>query len=557
MILESNKINELKAEEFYPHNEDRSEIKQNITIDDHIRLKLHFNQTPLGIIEWDKNFNVISWNPAAEKIFGYSSEEAIGKSGFNFLLPEAVKNTVKIVWEQLLKQKGGTRSTNKNITKEGKQILCDWYNTPLISGSGEVIGVSSFVDDITIQEKTRKIQSALYKISEAVNKFDNINELYKEIHHIIEGLMKAENFYIAYYKEQSGMLTFPYFVDEIDSAPSEAKFGRGLTEYVIRKGESALVDIHMDAYLNKIGEVELTGPQSQIWLGVPLKIKDKTIGAMVVQDYHDKSTYGEGEKQVLIYVSEQVASAISKKINETALKKYSEELQELNQSKDKFFSIIAHDLRSPFYGLLGLTKILKNEYDSLPSEETKVYLDELFSATSNIYTLIENLLEWSRIQTGKLIFRPENFDFKELLDEVATLLHQTAKLKSISIENCIDECLLISADRAMIRSLMQNLISNAIKFTKPGGSVKISCTISDNKNIEIVVQDNGIGMDAEKISNLFKIDKNTSSTGTSSEKGTGLGLLICKEIIEKHNGQLNINSEIGKGTCISFELMQA
>jgi len=529
-------------------------LQKSFPINVQSRLELHFNQTPLGIIEWDKDFSVIRWNPAAERIFGYTEEEAFGRKGTDILVPENAKEIIEEVWLQLLNQKGGDRNTHINVTKDGKQILCDWYNTPIINDNGEAIGVSSLVNDITQQEKTSKIQRALYKISESVNTISDINELYKEIHHIIEGLMTADNFYIAYYKEESELLTFPYFVDEEDTDSSSTKFGHGLTEYVIRTGKSSLVDIEMDNELIKKGEVTLTGPQSQIWLGVPLKIKEKIIGAMVVQDYYDKTTYGEEEKQVLIYVSEQIASAISKKMDEEELKRNSEELHELNKSKDKFFSIIAHDLRSPFYGLLGLTNILKSKYEELPPDETRAYLDELYSSTSNLYTLIENLLEWSRIQSGIMTFQPEEIDLKEHIEEVISVLHQTAQLKSISIESCIDNSFMIYGDRAMIRSLIQNLISNAIKFTHKGGNINISCNKINNEKVEVKVKDTGVGMSENKISKLFRIDENISSPGTNKEKGTGLGLLLCKEIVEKHGSSINVTSEIGKGTRFSFAL---
>jgi PAS domain S-box-containing protein len=497
---------------------------------------------------------VIRWNPAAKKIFGYSEEEAIGIKGNDLLVSENAKETTEKVWYQLLNREGGARSTNLNITKEGKKILCDWYNTPLINDDGEVIGVSSLVNDITQQDKTRKIQRALYKISESVNTINDINELYEEIHQIIAGLMKAENFFIALYDETKDLISFPYFVDECDEKPEPRKLGRGLTEYILRSGQDMLIDAKKDMELRAMGETDLLGQPAEIWLGVSLKIMNKTIGVIVVQDYYDKATYGEEEKQVLIYVSEQIASAISKKKDEDELKRYSEELHELNKSKDKFFSIIAHDLRSPFYGLMGLTNILKSEYEDLPPDETKAYLDELYSSTSNLYTLIENLLEWSRIQSGKMTFQPEEIDFKELTEEVISVLHQTAQLKSISIENCILDCIMIYADRALIRSLMQNFISNAIKFTNKGGSINISCSKINEEKIEVKVKDTGVGMNEDKISNLFRIDEDISSPGTNKEKGTGLGLLLCKEIIEKHGSTINVTSEIGKGSCFSFTL---
>jgi len=532
----------------------KPDLNGSFPINDQLRLKLHFDQTPLGIIEWDKDFKVIRWNPAAEKIFGYSEEEVFGRKGIDILVPENAKEIIEKVWLQLINGKGGTRSTNMNITKDGKHILCDWYNTPLINDNGEVIGVSSLVNDITQQDKSSKIQRALYKISESVNTINDINELYEKIHHIVAGLMKAENFFIALYDESSDLITFPYFVDECDEKPEPGKLGRGLTDYILRSGQDMLIDAKKDVELREMGETDLIGQPAEIWLGVSLKIKNKTIGVIVLQDYHDKSTYGEGEKQVLIYVSEQIAMAISKKKDEDELKRYSEELHELNKSKDKFFSIIAHDLRSPFYGLLGLTNIIKSEYEELQPDETKAYLDDLYNSTSNLYTLIENLLEWSRIQSGNMTFQPEEINFKELMEEVISVLHHTAQLKSISIKIYINNCLLIYGDRSMIRSLMQNLISNAIKFTHISGKINITCSKINDEKLEVKVKDTGVGISKNKISKLFRIDENTSSSGTNKEKGTGLGLLLCREIVEKHGSTINVTSEIGKGTCLSFAL---
>ena len=185
-----------------------------------------------------------------------------------------------------------------------------------------------------------------------------------------------------------------------------------------------LVDADLDLELRKQGLTDLIGPPTEIWLGVSLKVKNKTIGVIVVQDYKDRSTYGEEEKQLLTYVSEQIATAINKKMDEAALKKYSEELKELNASKDKFFSILAHDLRSPFHGLQGLASILKSEIESLSMEEIKAYINEIDSATSNLFNLIENLLDWSRIQTGKYSFKQKKFScwkFSICLNKEVTL----------------------------------------------------------------------------------------------------------------------------------------
>jgi len=497
---------------------------------------------------------VIKWNPSAERIFGYSRNEAIGKTAVELIVPDSVKDLVNKIWADLISTKGGNRSTNETARKDGKIFLCDWYNTPLVNDDGVVIGVSSLVDDITEREKSQKIQSALYQISQSVHTIEDINHLYKEIHRIVGGLMKADNFYIALFDEKSNMISFPYFVDEYDSQPGPCKIGRGLTDYVLKTGKDMLVDANLDLKLRQEGVTDLVGPATEIWLGVTLKIKNKPIGVIVVQDYNDKTTYAEDEKQILTYVSEQIASAIRKKMDEDELKQYSKELKELNASKDRFFSIIAHDLRSPFHGLLGLTNILNYDINNLTPQEIKNYLKEVHISTSNLYSLIENLLDWGRIQTGKLPFDPKAVNACLVVDEVIEILGNTTKLKSITIKNDLTKRTIVYADEDLLRSLFQNLLSNAIKFTESGGTVRIYSEKTDEDKLLFNIADNGVGISEEKISTLFKIDQNISSLGTNKEVGTGLGLLLCKEIVEKHNCKIDVKSKVGEGSCFSFTM---
>ena len=545
-----------KTPENWDENKVFSEIedRDSLSSEDILRQKLHFEQTPLGVIEWDRGFRVIKWNPSAERIFGYSRNDAIGKTAAELIVPDSVKDLVNKLWADLISTKGGNRSTNENVRKDGKIILCDWYNTPLVNDDGDVIGVSSLVDDITEREKSQKIQRALYQISQSVHTIEDINHLYKEIHRIVGGLMKADNFYIALFDEKSNMISFPYFVDEYDSQPGPCKLGRGLTDYVLKTGKDMLVDAELDLKLRKEGVTDLVGPATEIWLGVTLKIKNKPIGVIVVQDYNDKTTYAEEEKQILTYVSEQIASAIRKKMDEDELKRYSKELKELNASKDRFFSIIAHDLRSPFHGLLGLTNILNYDINNLSPQEIKNYLKEVHISTSNLYSLIENLLDWGRIQTGKLPFDPKAVNAYLVVDEVIEILGNTTKLKSITIKNELTKRTIVYADEDLLRSLFQNLLSNAIKFTESGGTVRIYSEKSDDDKLLFNIADNGVGISEEKISTLFKIDQNISSLGTNKEVGTGLGLLLCKEIVEKHNCKIDVKSKVGEGSCFSFTM---
>lgn len=239
---------------------------------------------------------------------------------------------------------------------------------------------------------------------------------------------------------------------------------------------------------------------------------------------------------------------------ESRLKQFAEELQSLNDSKDKFFSIIAHDLRSPFNGLLGFSKVLYEEFDELTKEELREYIGYIHSSSQNVYKLIENLLQWSRLQAGRFEFQPIKLDIYEETFKVVNLFTSIAIDKKISIVNAIPVNTFIRADQNMITSILQNLISNSIKFTNPGGRILIRIdTIKDGYH-EISVTDTGIGIAPENIKKLFKIDEHFSTVGTSNEEGSGLGLALCNEMAQKNGGYMKVESKKGEGTKITFAI---
>jgi len=517
------------------------------------RLTSHLDNTPLGGIFWDTDFRIIDWNKSAERIFGFSKEEVLGKKGSELIVPEDLRLSVDETFSQFLKQSGGKKNTNENLTKEGKRILCEWYNVAITDTKGEVTGVASLVDDITEQNKSLKLQNAIYRISECTYTTSDMSTLYSNIHNILSELLPIKNIYIALYNEEKDIISFPYFVDEYDPPQSDKKPGKGLTEYVLRTGKAALINEKKDLELRQLGEVEMIGEPTKIWLGVPLKIRGKTIGIIVVQDYKDENAYGEDEKQLLTFVSNQIAQVIERKQSSVQLKKYSEELKEANQAKDKFFSIIAHDLKSPFQGLLGYSQILSNEFDTLSDEEKMFFINNIDNISKSAYNLLEDLLTWSRIQIGKLEVNYEVFNLAEFLNPTISLLNQTATNKDITIKTSIDNKNLVKADKNMVQTAVRNLISNAIKFTNNGGKIKVSTKVID-EFVEVTVEDNGIGMKKDILKNLFRIDQNVTTKGTANEEGTGLGLLLCKEMIEKEGGTIKVESEAGKGSKFRFTI---
>ncbi len=509
---------------------------------------------PFSVYFKDLDSKFIKVNKSTVQKLGFNdASELIGKSDHDIFTKEHA-DVAKADELKLINGKEAIiNKIEKETWKDGKITWVTTTKVPLRDPTGKIIGTFGITRDITQIKKSQLVQSTMLKISSAVNTVEDIEDLYFEIHQAVKELMKADNFYIALYDENSQILTFPYFVDEFDEKPESRKAGRGLTEYIIRSGKAQLIDSDLDLALRKLGETNLIGEPSKIWLGVPLKTGDKTIGAVVVQDYTDASTYGQEELQILNYVSEQIANAIFKKNSEQKLKQFSKELQEINASKDKFFSIIAHDLKSPFQGLIGLSRLIVEEFNELSEEDLKSFVLALNESAETTYGLIENLLEWSRLQTGKIKFNPLKLDIHTIIEEIKLLLYQTAELKKIKIINNSKPGTLVWGDKYMLGSLLQNLISNSIKFTNRFGEIEVSA-VPENDMIKVTVSDNGVGIDSEDIHNIFRIDTSFTTRGTEQEKGTGLGLILCKEIVIRHGGKILIESEKEKGTKVIFTL---
>lgn len=232
------------------------------------------------------------------------------------------------------------------------------------------------------------------------------------------------------------------------------------------------------------------------------------------------------------------------------------ELSKQVAENDKFFSIIAHDLRSPFNAFLGLTQLMAEELHSLSPFEIQEIVVSLKNSATNLYRLLENLLEWSRIQRGLTHIIPESLKVLRKIDESVQSVIESANNKKIKIDYDIPEELSVYADGNMLGGIIRNLVSNAVKFTPKGGNIKISAESVLDKQVEISIKDSGIGLDKDMIDNLFRHDVNTNRKGTEGESSTGLGLIICKDFIERQGGKLKVESEKGSGSRFYFSLPQ-
>lgn len=640
---------------------------------------------PMRII--DENSIIVNVNQAFCKFFNKTKEELVGKSLSILYTPdiEEIKNP-DFRKKEYLDFKKNLQSGNIRLHQEvelhlwdGRRLWMEIVNS-IIYDNNKKPYVHSIFRDITERVRKEKIQNALYQISELTNLKPEMNEFYTRVHHIVRELMPADNFYIALYDENKDEVSFPYFVDEIDEPPEPSKMGKGLTAYIIRKGLPLLVTEEIEKELVEKGEIEIIGSPAKIWLGVPLILNNKSIGAIVVQDYHTDKRYGEEEKQILTFVSEQITITLNhlriqeslvhsetqfrqvwmnsfdgmrivdkngiivdvnpafckmfdveakdvigkrytviykdadikfrkfienfknrninphleqkvvlwndkeiylelsnsyitlhdnneylfsifrdmtqKKNMELELIESAKKLRELNATKDIFFSIISHDLKSPFNSILGFSNVLSTDFDSLPKEQIKHFINIIYKTGKSIYSLLENLLQWSRLQTGRISNQPIILNLYEQVNNVIVLLSGNALRKNIRLENLIPLRTNVFVDQNFISAILQNLISNAIKFTPQNGSITISCKDLGDL-VEISVKDTGVGMDEAAVSNLIKLDCIRSTAGTDKETGTGLGLLLCKQMIEASGGTIRVESKVNSGSNFIFTLPKA
>ncbi len=243
---------------------------------------------------------------------------------------------------------------------------------------------------------------------------------------------------------------------------------------------------------------------------------------------------------------------------EQALINSETQLRETNKTKDKFFSIIAHDLRSPFNAIIGFSELLSDSYDKFDVSQQKEFINIIKESAQNAYKLLDNLLLWSRSQQGVIDFSPTHENLYLLAEEVAELTKRFLKDKNIKFSNNILKNIYVNVDKNMVLTIFRNLINNAIKFTEKGGSITLMSSFFNNDEksefVKITVKDSGVGISSKNIKKLFSMSENVSTNGTEDETGTGLGLIICKEFVDKHSGKIWVESVVGKGSNFMFTL---
>jgi|WetSurMetagenome_2_1015567.scaffolds.fasta_scaffold03507_2 PAS domain S-box-containing protein len=632
----------------------------------------------------DMNDRVIFLNQAFNDTYGYT-ESDLSKAPISLI--RSPNNPMEVVQEILpATLRGGWKGEILNRKKDGSDFLVSLSTAVVKNNLEEPIAMIGVATDITDRKRMELENQILYEITQGVTTTSNLDELLKLIHSSLGKVVYAENFFVALHNKETGLFSFPYFVDKFDTTPAPVSMRKSCTAYVFRTVRPLLLTQKIFDQLITRNEVELIGSNSPSWIGIPLQTPSKVVGVLVLQHYEKENVFSENDVRFLISIGSQIAFAIDRKLSETALRESEKDLNEsqkisglgsykldfitgtwissqildsifginneydksikgwtelihpewretmgqylqkniiengerfdkeykivrkkdgnerwvhglgeliydsakklnymvgtimdinrrklaeeeiilknkqlqvINAEKDKFFSIMAHDLRGPLSAFVGATQIINEEIETMSMEEIREITGSMKTSATNIYSLLENLLEWSRLRRGGMDFFPEKLNLKTKIEECIDVLSESGRKKDIEIVVSVPQEIEVFADNHMLDSVIRNLVSNAIKFTSAGGKVTVTTSTREDHLVEVKIADSGIGMTAELRNKLFQINEKTSRPGTAGESSTGLGLLLCKEFIEKHGGRIWVDSEIGKGSTFFFTIRQS
>jgi len=500
-------------------------------------------------------------NKAQAKMLGIKDvSKAFGKTDFDFFDWTAAEK--QFAGEQDL-LKSGLAMVNQLefLESAGKKRWMSATKVPIRDHYGSIVGLVGVSRDVTrlkqIEESLRSRERFLTQINIIINfalRQLNSQNLYEFLSDHMKKLFSADFCFITGWDEINEQ-TIPLVASGMDRDQYHrlAKTGGEitLTASVLKVAKPLVVEDAFNSPYISLNIARLFPVKSV--LALPMIADDSKMGAVLI-GFSNTYKFTEEEIEYGLMAAKQIAIVVNKLKMFEQLSKNKEELQKLNAEKDKLFSIIAHDLRSPFTSFLGLTELMADDSYDLSAEEMRKFAAAMHGSANNLMQLLENLLSWSRIQGGTSSFNPERLDFNETAQAAVEMFSENARRKDIQINNHISSRIFINADKRMIQSLLGNLISNAIKFTHQNGRVELSAKVLDESWMEAAVTDTGVGMNEQQLAKLFKLDEKVNSQGTAGEPSSGLGLILCGEFVEKHKGRLRAESSPGEGTTIYFTL---
>jgi len=372
-------------------------------------------------------------------------------------------------------------------------------------------------------------------------------------------LIRFDIFTIGLVNEEGTALVFDYNYDRkgrIDAYSEQLSNNNSISVWSFKNSKPVIINNLEDEYLDYIDELPNDLPHNNPRVSIlcmPLKAGEEHLGVIAVlksqvgafRDYHLNVI-----RNLAIYITialKNSRSYLQIEKQKQLIESKKDELQHLNATKDKFFSIVSHDLRNPFNSIINLTDMIIKRFENYSTTQIKHFISDINKSSKEAYYLLDNLLNWSRSQTNRIEINRENIDLLRVTEENIALITQSANAKGIILQTEVTSPIYAFADFNTINTVARNLLSNALKFTSKGGRITISAIVG-NDFVEYIVEDTGVGISEENRNKLFKLDVNHSTAGTSNEIGTGLGLILCNEFVRKNDGTIRVESTVGKGS---------
>lgn len=464
-------------------------------------------------------------NRKAAEILGFPEKEIIGKNWFDNFLPKHKTQDVKKIFKQIMN--GEIEQVkfveNEIRTKDNGIRIIAWKNSNLYDENNRLIGLLSSGEDITERKKAEMALRESEEKFRGIFRYSNIGIALGDSKGNLINVNDELQRLLVYSKQELLSMNFSDFTH-----PDDLK--REIELY------AQLLDGKRDSY--RLEKRYINKHNQILWVDVAVTGRRDSNG------------------NIDLFIG-MVLDITERKQTELKMIESEKKLKELNAMKDKFFSIIAHDLKSPFSSILGLTELLLMRFDEYDAEKKRFFIQNIYKSTNKTFNLLENLLTWAGSQTGRIKYNPQKINIKSIAKESLSLMQHKAEKKEITLQNNITTDYFAFADKSTVETVFRNLISNALKFTPEKGKIEIDCIEKTEKQthyFQIRISDTGIGISPDNLNKLFRIDQNVSTLGTDNEKGTGLGLILCKEFIEKNKGKIWVESQKGKGSSFYFTL---
>ena len=508
---------------------------------------------PEAVAFLDINGKIIKINNEFSSLFGFSKEEALNKNIKDLIVSDEYKDESFRI-DALASHKSKERIETIRVTKGGIKINVSLRATDILK-ENQTIATVRIYRDITANKKIQLLQDILYNISTTSLKQYDIADIYPTIVKELGRIWDTNNFYIALYKKDSETLSLPFFADEKDKFDEVPAKGT-LTGWVVRHNKAVLLKVQDQKRLEDEGEIDLVGTPCKVWMGVPLKVEGETIGVMCLQDYHNEDKFSPEDLNVLEFIANQIAISIQRKTMLDNLILARKKAEEAALSKQQFMSTMSHEIRTPLNEVIGISNLLLQEN---PREDQMDYIKTLRFSGNHLLTLVNDVLDYNKMELGMIAFEKTQFNLRDFLDEIMRSYSFRSKDKQLEFEMVISPDLPIEVvgDALRLNQILSNLLSNALKFTTKG-SIRVLVNEIERKGnsstLEFIIRDTGIGIPHDRQAMIFESFTQASTDTARRFGGTGLGLSICKKLIELMGGQISVESEPNVGSTFRFTL---